>query len=75
MQEAEETTISRAFREDESRRNMPLPPENATRIMDVMRGISFGDFTPDWSRRVPEDRWIEEFRRLKQSPSTVATRN
>ncbi|KAF5185698.1 serine/threonine-protein kinase rio2 [Thalictrum thalictroides] len=63
----------RAFREDENRRNAPLPAENATRIMDAMRGISLGSgFTPpDWANRVPEDQWIDQLRRLRvQTPST-----
>ncbi|PIA37490.1 hypothetical protein AQUCO_03000221v1 [Aquilegia coerulea] len=63
----------RAFREDENRRNAPLSAENATRIMDAMRGISLGSgFTPpDWANRVPEDQWIDQLRRLRvQPPST-----
>ncbi|KAK1359145.1 Serine/threonine-protein kinase rio2 [Heracleum sosnowskyi] len=50
-----ETTIQRAFIEDENRRNAPLPAENATRVMEAMRGISFAGLAPDLSGRVRED--------------------
>ncbi|KAK1312448.1 hypothetical protein QJS10_CPA07g01194 [Acorus calamus] len=33
-----EEEVDRAFREDESRRNAPLTAENASRIVDAMRG-------------------------------------
>ncbi|MED6179592.1 hypothetical protein PIB30_002417 [Stylosanthes scabra] len=62
--------IRRAFSEDESRRNAPLSEENATRVMEAMRGVSFGGVAPDWADRVPEDRWIDQLRRLRVSPST-----
>lgn len=73
MREASDSAIRRAFREDESRRNAPLPPENATRVMEAMRGISFGGFTPNWTDQVPEDRWINELGRLRRSPSSTTT--
>ncbi|KAH0468657.1 hypothetical protein IEQ34_001889 [Dendrobium chrysotoxum] len=60
-----EASILRAFREDESRRNAPLPPENSARIVSVMRGVSFPDYTPDWVNRVPEDQWLDQLRRLR----------
>ena len=62
--------IGRAFREDENRRNAPLSTENATRVMEAMRGVSFGGVAPDWADRVPEDRWIDQLRSLRQSPNT-----
>lgn len=62
-----DSEITRAFREDESRRNAPLTPENATRVMEAMRGISFAGVAPDWADRVPEDHWIDRLRRLRQS--------
>lgn len=65
--EASDSEILRAFREDENRRNAPLTPENATRIREAMRGISFGGATPDWVGQVPEDGWIDQLRRLRQS--------
>lgn len=65
--EGSDSEITRAFREDESRRNAPLTPENATRVMEAMRGISFAGVAPDWAGRVPEDNWIDRLRRLRQS--------
>ncbi|KAA8543702.1 hypothetical protein F0562_021552 [Nyssa sinensis] len=69
--EASNSAILRAFGEDESRRNAPLTPENAIRVMDAMRGISFGGVTPDWADRVPEDQWIHQLRRLRRSPTPI----
>ncbi|KAK9124619.1 hypothetical protein Sjap_014221 [Stephania japonica] len=57
--------ISRAFSEDDRRRTAPLTPEAATRIRDAMRGVSFGGTPPDWAHSVPEDRWIDQLRRLR----------
>ncbi|KAI3927154.1 hypothetical protein MKW98_025894 [Papaver atlanticum] len=85
-EEEEETSnseISRAFIEDENRRNAPLTPENSNRIMNAMRGISFqAGFVPDWINQVPDDRWIDHLRNLRQqqpnsttSTSTSATHN
>lgn len=65
---ASESAMWRAFREDENRRNSPLPRENATRIMDAMRGISLQGFTPDWANRVSEPRWIDTLARLRRQP-------
>ncbi|XP_050212786.1 uncharacterized protein LOC126664438 isoform X2 [Mercurialis annua] len=61
----EEAAIVRAFREDENRRNAPLNPENAIRVMEAMRGISFSGSAPDWAGRVPEDQWIHQIRSLR----------
>ncbi|OMO82900.1 hypothetical protein CCACVL1_11677 [Corchorus capsularis] len=74
MREASDTAIWRAFRDDESRRNAPLTPENAMRVREAMRGVSFAGLAPDWVGQVPEDRWIDQLRRLRQpqsAPSTV----
>lgn len=60
-----EASISRAFREDESRRSAPLTPENTARIVDAMRGVSFQGIPPDWVNRVPEDQWVNQLRRLR----------
>ncbi|XP_008808035.2 uncharacterized protein LOC103720210 [Phoenix dactylifera] len=60
-----EASISRAFREDESRRSAPLTPENAARIVDAMRGVSFQGIPPDWVNRVPEDQWVNQLRGLR----------
>ncbi|KAF8402574.1 hypothetical protein HHK36_010660 [Tetracentron sinense] len=73
--EASDTAFSRAVRDDESRRNAPLAPENASRIMEAMRGVSFGGFAPDWVDRLPEDRWVDQLRRLRQAPTSTTTRN
>lgn len=69
LREAAEQAISRAFTEDERRRNAPLTPENASRIVDVMRGVSFRGFTPDWADRVPEEQWVDRLRRLREPAS------
>lgn len=63
--EREEDLMQRAFVEDERRRNAPLTTENAVRVMDAMRGISFLGFPPDWAGRVSEDRWIGHLSRLR----------
>lgn len=64
---ASESEIVRAFREDESRRNAPLRPEAAARVMEAMRGVSFSGLTPDWANRVPEDQWINQLRGLRNN--------
>lgn len=64
--------IQRAFEEDESRRNAPLPAENAVRVMEAMRGVSFSGLAPDWASRIPEDRWLDQVRRLQQPPHSAA---
>ncbi|KAI4305393.1 hypothetical protein L6164_028763 [Bauhinia variegata] len=69
IRQASELAIHRAFIEDENRRNMPLPAENAVRVMEAMRGVSFGGTVPDWAGEVPEDRWIDHVRRLRQPPN------
>ncbi|KAF8018759.1 hypothetical protein BT93_H3613 [Corymbia citriodora subsp. variegata] len=68
--EGYDAAMRRAFREDETRRNAPLTPHNATRVMEAMRGVSFGGLAPDWAQSVPEDQWIERLRRLQQPPHT-----
>ncbi|KAL8115163.1 uncharacterized protein LOC141668868 [Apium graveolens] len=73
-----ETAIQRAFIEDENRRNAPLPAENATRVMEAMRGISFAGLPPDWSGRVRSDLWIDQLRNIRRqsvSDSTVNSPN
>ncbi|CAJ2640401.1 hypothetical protein L195_g011650 [Trifolium pratense] len=65
-----ENEIRRALREDENRRNAPLPVENATRVMEAMRGVSFVGEVPPWASEVPVDRWIDQIRRRRQSPNT-----
>ncbi|GAB4824313.1 hypothetical protein Ancab_007201 [Ancistrocladus abbreviatus] len=67
-----DAAMRRAFEEDENRRYAPLTADTAMRVMEAMRGVSFGGFTPDWARRVPEDQWIDQLRRLGQSPHSVA---
>ncbi|KAI3781358.1 hypothetical protein L2E82_11371 [Cichorium intybus] len=65
--------MQRAFTEDENRRRAPLTPENATRVMEAMRGISFGGLAPDWAGQVPEDRWIDQLTSIRQPPSSTAS--
>ncbi|KAE9598649.1 hypothetical protein Lal_00022531 [Lupinus albus] len=65
-----DASIRRAFREDENRRSAPLTVENATRVMEAMRGVSFCGVAPDWVAEFPEDRWIDQLHRLRQSPNT-----
>ncbi|XP_077214237.1 uncharacterized protein LOC143849077 isoform X1 [Tasmannia lanceolata] len=69
LRQVSESAISRAFREDESRRNAPLSMENSSRIIDAMRGISFPGFRPDWADHVPEDLWVDQIRRSREPTS------
>lgn len=71
--EASDSEILRAFREDESRRNAPLTPENATRVMEAMRGVSLGGVAPDWADQFSEDQWIDRLRRLRQPPQSTSS--
>lgn len=73
IREASDSAMIRAFREDESRRNAPLPAENAVRVLEAMRGISFVGSAPDWADRVPEDRLIDQVRRLRRSLPPTTT--
>ena len=67
MRRAEmDRAMRRAFEEDENRRNAPLSSENATRVMEAMRGVSFAGSTPDWVRHVPEDNWVIQLQHLRQ---------
>ena len=68
-----EALAERAFNEDESRRRAPLTEENAMRVMEAMRGISFGGSTPDWVGQVPEDRWIDQLANIRHAPSTASS--
>lgn len=62
--------ILRAFNEDESRRTAPLPADQALRVMEAMRGVAFAGAAPDWVGQVPEDQWIHQLRRIRESSST-----
>ncbi|CAL1368705.1 unnamed protein product [Linum trigynum] len=66
--ESSNSSVVQAFREDENRRNAPLTPENATRVMEAMRGISFVGSAPDWAGEIPETQWIDRLRRIRQMP-------
>ncbi|PPR90513.1 hypothetical protein GOBAR_AA30169 [Gossypium barbadense] len=68
-----ENGISRAFREEERRRNAPLTAENAMRVREAMRGVAFAGLTPDWANQIPEDRWIDQLRRLRQPQRPSST--
>ncbi|XP_047177792.1 uncharacterized protein LOC124844825 [Vigna umbellata] len=69
-EESSTEEVDRAVVEDENRRNAPLTEENATRVMEAMRGVSFAGVVPDWAARDPDDRWIDQLRRLRGSPNT-----
>ncbi|KAK4362664.1 hypothetical protein RND71_017905 [Anisodus tanguticus] len=75
VEEAEvaEESIRAVLREDESRRNITLTAENATRVMEAMRRVSFGGVAPDWTSQVSEDQWIEHLQRLRRQPATTST--
>ncbi|GLU20528.1 hypothetical protein SLE2022_367220 [Rubroshorea leprosula] len=73
MRMASDLAIQRAFREDESRRNASLTPENAARVREAMRGVSFSGFAPHWANQVPEDQWIDQLRRLRRPQRTTNT--
>lgn len=62
-----ESEIRRAFEEDERRRRSPLVAENAVRVMEAMRAISFPGTAPDWASDINEDRWIDQLRRLRST--------
>nr|XP_043629420.1 mating-type protein A-alpha Z4 [Erigeron canadensis] len=64
-----EEEVRRAFREDENRRRAPLTQENANRVREAMRGISFSGLVPDWAGRVPEDRWVDQIASIRSSTS------
>ncbi|KAG9151173.1 hypothetical protein Leryth_002749 [Lithospermum erythrorhizon] len=61
-----------AFVEDERRRQAPLSVENATRVMEAMRDVSFGGSAPDWANQVPEDQWIDQIRGIRQNTPPAA---
>lgn len=67
-----ESAIDRAYREDETRRNAPLPAENAVRVMEAMRRISFGGGAPDWAGQISEDQWIDRLRGLRPPSSSAS---
>ncbi|XP_027181231.1 uncharacterized protein LOC113779726 [Coffea eugenioides] len=73
MREASDVAIQRAFREDENRRTAPLTPENAVRVMEAMRGVSFAGLSPDWACRIPEDQWIDQLRQIRRPPPAGST--
>ncbi|XP_021716267.1 uncharacterized protein LOC110684165 [Chenopodium quinoa] len=67
-----DSAMRRAIEEDESRRNAPLSSENAVRVMEAMRGVSFPGMPPDWVSDLPEDRWVHQLQRLCQPPHSTA---
>nr|GMD17345.1 suppressor protein SRP40 [Ipomoea batatas] len=70
---ASDSAIRRAFRDDDSRRSAPLTAENTMRVMEAMRGVSFGGVAPDWAGRVPESQWIQQLRTIRQSSATTTS--
>lgn len=71
--EESEVAMRRAFRDDESRRNAPLTPENTVRVLEAMRGVSFGGLAPDWVGRIPEHQWIDQLRRIRRPTPATST--
>lgn len=67
-----DSAMRRAFEEDESRRNAPISSENATRVMEAMRGVSFSGLPPDWVRHVSDDGLVHQLQRLRQPPHSSA---
>ncbi|CAH9094087.1 unnamed protein product [Cuscuta europaea] len=65
-----DSSLRRPFSEDESRSSVSLTPENAMRVMEAMRSISFSGVAPDWAAQVPESQWIQRLRTIRQA-STV----
>ncbi|KAG4989239.1 hypothetical protein JHK82_031569 [Glycine max] len=43
------SNVTEKSKEDENRRNVPLTTENAMRVMEAMRGVSFAGVVPDWA--------------------------
>ncbi|RAL43343.1 hypothetical protein DM860_012484 [Cuscuta australis] len=70
---ASDSALRRALREDESRRSALLTPENAVRIREAMRGISFGGAPPGWAAQVPESQWIQRLQRIRQASSITTS--
>ncbi|KAJ4725496.1 serine/threonine-protein kinase rio2 [Melia azedarach] len=68
-----ESAIMRAFTDDENRRNAPLSQDNAMRVMEAMRGVSLGGLAPDWANQVPEDRWMDQLRRIRRPERATST--
>lgn len=76
IREESALAMRRAFREDENRRNAPLSQENARRVMDAMRRVSFRGLAPDWANRLSEDRWMDQLSRIRlPQRSTSSTNN
>lgn len=71
--EESEVAMRRPFRDDESRRNAHLTPENTVRVLEAMRGVSFGGLAPDWVVQIPEDQWIDRLRRIRQTTPATST--
>ncbi|KAL2639089.1 hypothetical protein GLYMA_06G163400v4 [Glycine max] len=49
--------------------NAPLTAENAMRVMETLRSVSFAGVASYWATRDPDDRWIDQLRKLRQSSS------
>ncbi|XP_039129594.1 uncharacterized protein LOC120265710 [Dioscorea cayenensis subsp. rotundata] len=69
MDREREASISRAFREDESRRSAPLTEENAARVLEAMRGVVFPGVVPNWAGEIAEERWVDQLRQLRGEPA------
>ncbi|KAM7259668.1 hypothetical protein ACFE04_015409 [Oxalis oulophora] len=63
-----EEAMRRAFNEDEERRNAPLTIDNAERVREAMRSVSFAaGFAPHWSQA----NWIDGLTRLRRPTTTT----
>lgn len=70
-----EVAIREAIEADEVRRSAQLPPEQCGAIKDAMRGISLGNFRPDWADQIPEEEWMKELKRkMVRKPGLCAKR-
>ncbi|KAL0367160.1 UNVERIFIED_CONTAM: hypothetical protein Sradi_3606100 [Sesamum radiatum] len=56
-------------------RNICLRVENAVRVMEAMRGVSFGTCVPNWESHVPKDQWIDQLWRLRKPLSATSATN
>lgn len=71
IREESALAMRRAFREDENRRNAPLSQENARRVMDAMRRVSFRGSAPDWANH----RWMDQLSGIRLSQRSTSSTN
>lgn len=71
IREESALAMRRAFREDENRRNAPLSQENARRVIDAMRRVSFRGSAPDWANH----RWMDQLSGITLSQRSTSSTN